>query len=336
MFRSWGRISTTIGSNKLEKYHDLEEAREAFESKYEEQTGNYFGEKKFVKYPGKYYKMDIDYGEEEEVRKLTESTVKSKLPTPVQDLIKLMFDVNMMKQMMLEFDLDMEKMPLGKLSSKQIRSAMGVLQELSDLIQNNGSSGRFVEASNRFYTMIPHDFGVKRPPIIDTLEIVTAKTEMLESLLQMEVAYGLLKEESDEQTNPLDGHYEQLKTEIVPLEKSSSEFELLSKYVKNTHAPTHTSYSLDIEEIFKVVRKGEERRYKPFKKLHNRQLLWHGSRLTNYIGILSNGLKIAPPEAPVTGYMFGKGSYSLFGSFSSSYEIAYIWFLLHTIRYLLC
>ena len=32
-------------------------------------------------------------------------------------------------------------------------------------------------------------------------------------------------------------------------------------------------------------------------------LLWHGSRLTNTVGILSRGLRIAPPEAPTTGYM---------------------------------
>ena len=32
-------------------------------------------------------------------------------------------------------------------------------------------------------------------------------------------------------------------------------------------------------------------------------LLWHGSRLSNWVGILSQGLRIAPPEAPVTGYM---------------------------------
>jgi len=38
-------------------------------------------------------------------------------------------------------------------------------------------------------------------------------------------------------------------------------------------------------------------------------LLWHGSRVTNFVGILSQGLRIAPPEAPVTGYMFGKGIY---------------------------
>lgn len=55
-----------------------------------------------------------------------------------------------------------------------------------------------------------------------------------------------------------------------------------------------------------VHRQGEAER---FQKLHNRQLLWHGSRLTNYVGILSQGLQIAPPNAPVTGYMFGKGIY---------------------------
>jgi poly [ADP-ribose] polymerase len=38
-------------------------------------------------------------------------------------------------------------------------------------------------------------------------------------------------------------------------------------------------------------------------------LLWHGSKLTNFMGILAGGLKIAPPEAPTTGYMFGKGIY---------------------------
>ncbi|KAG7249301.1 hypothetical protein CRUP_009152, partial [Coryphaenoides rupestris] len=40
-----------------------------------------------------------------------------------------------------------------------------------------------------------------------------------------------------------------------------------------------------------------------------RTLLWHGSRLSNWVGILSQGLRVAPPEAPVTGYMFGKGIY---------------------------
>ena len=104
-------------------------------------------------------------------------------------------------------------------------------------------------------------------------------------------------------------------------------FQILEKYVQNTHATTHNLYTLDIVDIFKIDRKGEEKRFKPFKKLPNHKLLWHGSRTTNYAGnksflffkgffskiffsgILSQGLRIAPPEAPVTGYMFGKGVY---------------------------
>merc|ERR1712203_879565 len=98
-------------------------------------------------------------------------------------------------------------------------------------------------------------------------------------------------------------------TEIEVLEQSTEEFKVIEEYVKNTHASTHTQYSLEIQEVFKVARKGEAKRFKPFRALPNRMLLWHGSRVTNYAGILSQGLRIAPPEAPVTGYMFGKGIY---------------------------
>ncbi len=38
-------------------------------------------------------------------------------------------------------------------------------------------------------------------------------------------------------------------------------------------------------------------------------ILWHGSRLTNFVSIISQGLRIAPIEAPDTGYIFGKGVY---------------------------
>ena len=61
------------------------------------------------------------------------------------------------------------------------------------------------------------------------------------------------------------------------------------------------------EQIFRIEREGESQRYKPFRQLHNRRLLWHGSRATNFAGILSQGLRIAPPEAPVVGGRPGAG-----------------------------
>jgi len=44
--------------------------------------------------------------------------------------------------------------------------------------------------------------------------------------------------------------------------------------------------------------------------LPNRKLLWHGSRVTNVAGILSQGLRIAPAEAPVTGELLPASAYS--------------------------
>lgn len=78
--------------------------------------------------------------------------------------------------------------------------------------------------------------------------------------------------------------------------------------MENTRAPTH-NFGLEVISAFSVERKGEANRYWPFKKLDNKRMLWHGSRITNYVGILSQGLRIAPREAPTTGYMLGKGVY---------------------------
>lgn len=71
------------------------------------------------------------------------------------------------------------------------------------------------------------------------------------------------------------------------LPKDSEEFKRLVKYVGNTHGATHTQYQLEVMEVFKMSRHGEEKRYKRFSHLNNKQLLWHGSRTTNFCGILS-------------------------------------------------
>lgn len=312
VFRAWGRIGTTIGGNKLDKCGTVVEATNLFYFHFDDKTGNSFDAHlngSFSKRPGQYYPVDIDYGDEK-TKKLSENNnIKSKLEPAVQDLVRMLFDVDTMKKVMLEFELDMEKMPLGKLSQTQLQGAMKVLSEISNLIANGGSNPQFIDASNRFYTFIPHNFGVQTPTVLDTVEQIKEKQTMLESLMEIEIAYSLLNADTDETKNPLDGHYEQLKTEMQTLDQKSDEFKRLAQYVKNTHAATHNQFDLEVSEIFKIRRKGEERRYKPFRKLHNRKLLWHGSRLTNFVGILTHGLKIAPPEAPVTGYMFGKGIY---------------------------
>lgn len=213
-----------------------------------------------------------------------------------------------MKKTMLEFDLDMEKMPLGKLSKDQINKAFDVLNEISHYIKYGATEMDFIDASNRFYTLIPHNFGMRSPPILNELYQLNDLNSMLNTLLQIECAYKLLEEDLQNQNiNPIDKHYQKLNTNLEPIDHNSRDFKMIQKYVQRTHGKTHTQFSLHVEEVFKVQKNSHKKRFK--KHLHNRRLLWHGSRLTNFVGILTNGLKIAPPEAPSTGYMFGKGVY---------------------------
>jgi hypothetical protein len=56
----------------------------------------------------------------------------------------------------------------GGIKQHSIHFVILVLQ----LIESKGSETKFLDASNRFYTLIPHDFGVKKPPLLDTSEVI--------------------------------------------------------------------------------------------------------------------------------------------------------------------
>lgn len=126
---------------------------------------------------------------------------------------------------------------------------------------------------------------------------------MLNNLLEIEIAYNILKGDNKSEEDPIDLHFKKLKCDMEVLDHSTAEFLRLVDYVQKTHAETHDSYKLVVKDIIKINRDSERKGYKKHEKLDNRKLLWHGSRLTNYAGILSQGLRIAPPEAPCTGYM---------------------------------
>ncbi|VDD75788.1 unnamed protein product [Mesocestoides corti] len=321
LFRSWGRIGTDIGGNKVEQFPSVHGALSLFKDLYVEKTGNVWGTTRqdFKKVPFRFYPLEMDYGEDDEVGKKLEVVhhVESKLHVRLQALMNFLFDVASMNRALLEFEIDVRKMPLGKISRVQIQEAYSVLSDLSSLVEDHVKSSRPIEGSDksrligdttRFYTLIPHDFGLKSPPLLDSLDVIKTKSRMLEDLLELEVAYSLMKT-GDSSVNPLDEQYEKLKNKIEPLERDSEAFKRIVEYLRTTHAATHSNYTLEVVDIFDVERVGEAERYERFRSLDNRMMLWHGSRRTNWPGILAQGLRIAPPEAPSTGYMFGKGVY---------------------------
>ncbi len=95
----------------------------------------------------------------------------------------------------------------------------------------------------------------------------------------------------------MDKNFRSLNCGMSVLDPTGDEYKMVSKYLQNSHGKTHGSYGLELLDVFCMDKKAAH------APGDNRMLLWHGSRLSNWVGILSQGLRIAPPEAPCTGYM---------------------------------
>ena len=69
-------------------------------------------------------------------------------------------------------------MPLGKLSKAQIAKGFDVLEELEEAMKTK-KQAQLNTLTSRFYTLIPHNFGRKRPPVIADEETLRQKKDML-------------------------------------------------------------------------------------------------------------------------------------------------------------
>ncbi|KAG1908515.1 poly polymerase catalytic domain-containing protein [Suillus fuscotomentosus] len=211
---------------------------------------------------------------------------------------------------------DANKLPLGKLAKSTILNGFAALKKLAEVVEHPDgdmakSLGGFQTAcetlTSEYYSIIPHVFGRMRPTVIRD-----------QDLLKREIAHKLINttinvDDDGKPLNPLDAHFRSLGLNSMdPVARDSSEFDTLTRYISDTHGQTHHFRSA-VLHAFRVERGAETSAWlaKGYDKLPagDRMLLWHGSRTTNFAGILKQGLRIAPPEAPVTGYMFGKGVY---------------------------
>lgn len=70
--------------------------------------------------------------------------------------------------------MDLQELPLGEICADQLTRAYGILAEVRALIESENSSHlQFLDASNRFYTVIPQSFDASSPPpVLDNLNIV--------------------------------------------------------------------------------------------------------------------------------------------------------------------
>ncbi|KAI0478016.1 poly polymerase catalytic domain-containing protein [Xylaria cf. heliscus] len=324
----WGRVGE-YGQSKAVGNGSLDDALKQFNDKFKSKSGLSWDNRGEQPKPNKYafieksYEPDSEDDEEDEGKIKAEvneeDEPESTLSHPVQDLMKLIFNQEYFTNAMTDLNYDSAKLPLGKLSKATISRGFQALKDLSSLLDDpslatsqygTSFSNAAEQLSNAFFTIIPHAFGRNRPPVIQTQAALKKEIELLESLGDMKDAALLMKADKKEEINQLDRQFRGLGlNEMTPLSNASQEFIQLKEYLMQTRGSTHNA-NYQVAQIFRIERDGEFDRFDASHKTpRDRRLLWHGSRCTNFGGILSQGLRIAPPEAPATGYMFGKGIY---------------------------
>jgi len=312
----WGRVGATGQSCLKPCGGNLEQAKQIFRKKFSDKTLNDWEAREFFeKEYGKYDLVHMDYSDTPHADvvdapkpKEPKKQAESQLEENVRKLIELICNVRMMEEAMVELKYDGQKAPLGKLTTEQIRAGYVALKAISDIVDSGKLENRaLLMACNDFYTRIPHYFGMRVPPLIRSPEEVRAKLQLLEALGDIQAAMEVMGGPALDGRHPADRHYEGLKCDLAALPHTHHDYKLVSRYVAQNHGATHSNYRLAVEGVFACSKPAEQGAFA--QSIGNRQLLWHGSRLSNWAGILAKGLKIAPPEAPSTGYMFGKGIY---------------------------
>ncbi|NXV72942.1 PARP3 polymerase, partial [Atlantisia rogersi] len=310
----WGRVGEE-GQSKLMPSASLEAAKKDFEKKFREKTKNSWAAREsFVAQPGKYTLIEVQPGAGEEVEVAGDTVDGDKtrkqrvlpctLDKATQDLVSLIFSSDMFRDAMQTMNIDVKKMPLGKLSKQQIAKGFEALEELEAVLQEqHPPAERLQDLSSRFYTIVPHNFGRTRPPPINSPDLLRAKKDMLLVLADIEVAQSLqaqkVKEEEEEVPHPLDQDYALLCCQLSLLDPGSREYQLIQNYV------TQTGHDLRILNIWQVARDGEDERFKAHDLLAHRRLLWHGTNVAVVAAILKSGLRIMPHS----GGRVGKGIY---------------------------
>jgi poly [ADP-ribose] polymerase len=332
MFIKWGRIGATL-NYKIDDYTSPGPLVKFFEEKFFQMTSNHFESymnNEFEKKPKGYFPVDLEGEDDEEEdsdeemdgdgkplkkksveevlkerRKAVGEAVKKvgeKLDPRVAELIQLIFNKEAIVKQMEDMKIDTKKMPLGQISRRTLRDGLEILEKIESLIKESGySKAKLEDLCNRFYTFVPHDFGMSRPPIIDSAEKLQTKYDLIDTLMDIEVAARILEKESDEE-DPLMKKYKELGNRIEALDRDTDEFKRLETYVKNTQG----SVKLKVLDIYRVARNGEADNFAKHSHLDYRKLLFHGSSVAVFPAILSGGIKIMPHS----GGRVGRGNYS--------------------------
>eukprot|EP00914_Ancora_sagittata_P011119 GHVO01021668.1.p1 GENE.GHVO01021668.1~~GHVO01021668.1.p1 ORF type:complete len:1007 (+),score=176.97 GHVO01021668.1:49-3069(+) len=340
VLKKWGRIGSEgamTNGDTVADFDSLGQAKAEFKDIFFRFAGICWDDRFDGFKPGKYRYCDLE-GHQREGKSESSPHIKSDsetiktasvkqeekcspkildLSAQIIELIGLICNKRMMEEALRNQNVDISKMPLGSISTAQMNRGYQALCDLQTHLFESSEKHETLKwttaiksLTNNFYSFIPHVFSVaSTPPLIDTLAKLKNKIEMMEQLLEISVAESVMGNalKESKELDPYQCQYNSLKCHLLPIGRKAQLFGFVANHLHQSHGRTHTEFRVDLIDLFECNRHDEDKRFD--MKKDNKRILWHGSRLTNWVGILSQGLRCAPPEAPASGYMFDKGIY---------------------------
>lgn len=188
-------------------------------------------------------------------------------------------------------DLESLREKIGKIANSThiVESAIKVFEEIAEM-------------SLEFYHLLPmKGYEQSDLSIIDNIQVLRNFNGIVDGLLDYERANETLCAAAYQRNavHPYDYVYKAINCKLQLMTPSDDEAQYILHYIYNT-SPT-----ADVKAIYKIFSEKQTANFDP-NKLDNHKLLWHGTGTANLISILSLGLLAAPPQAVLTGSMFGK------------------------------
>ncbi|KAI9309588.1 ankyrin repeat-containing domain protein [Cunninghamella echinulata] len=328
LWTRWGAMGDE-GMHQKTPYLTKDEAVAEFKSIFKSKTGCTWEDRSnFVEKPGRYQLIKARDPTKDAILdnvdlQFTHNELQpTKLSKGLYDTMKLFCNFDTLITAYKDIHLGI---PIGQIPSESVIEATTILnrlQEISKYLNDNrypreAKEKKYqkeliheaLQASSRYYKLLP----TKTENEKDGLQPIISEQNVNREIARLNdcryinftIDVVLAAKHRASEMNPFDYAHRALGCQLTELFPENREFSVISKYMTSTAKDK----GYEIAHLFTVNRQQEHERFKPHEKDTNRKLLWHGSQLGNFMGILKQGLRSKPKSARESGSLFGNGIY---------------------------
>jgi len=206
------------------------------------------------------------------------------------------------------------KTPQGVIVPEQVQEARDLLDDLAEMVNlKDWTDPDFSRKLNSYLRLIPHSVGMRRINPRDILPNIAKVRQENDLLDGLDASFIDIKNSAVKQPK---GKKKIEKTifdvELIHVKDYKTIKWIKDKFHKTKNTRHHMNCSgLDVKNVYTVSIKNMSTSFDKYgKKLANIKKLWHGTKVSNVLSILKQGLIIPPSSSShCTGRMYGNGLY---------------------------